>query len=101
MQRENKFSSDSLGAHYQTDLYKWLSVHMAGSPAEIKSVAMQEVKYMHKALQDLGHNNKWAQSLCIHCSVFSFALISKWQCIYRENWFLETLYSIIYYTLNC
>ena len=46
MQRENEFSSDPLDAHYQTDLYKWLSVRMVGSLTEIKRVAMQEVKYI-------------------------------------------------------
>lgn len=49
---------------------------MVGSPTEIKSVAMQEVKDMHKALQDLGHNN----GLSLHAFTAVFSHLPSSQC---------------------
>ena len=49
---------------------------MAGSPTEIKSVAMQEVKYMHKALQDLVIITN-GLSLYAFTAVFSHLLSSQ------------------------
>lgn len=64
MQKENKFSSELLAAHYQIDLNTLLSVYMVGSSTKIKRVAMQGGKYLHKSLQDLGHNSKLTFKYC-------------------------------------
>lgn len=49
---------------------------MVGRPAEIQRVAMQQIKYVHKALQDSDSNNKQALSLD-WLQGCSFALISS------------------------
>lgn len=77
LQRENEFSCEPLDAHYQTDLNNLLHVHVVDSSAKIKRVAMKGGKYLHKSLQDLGHNSKHTFKFCFKQSpLLSYRIFS-------------------------